>query len=112
TAAVALGARRRRIALRHWLPNALPPLLVEASFVAPRAIFAEATLSYLGIGVTPPTPSIGVLLADHFGFVLLQWTALAIPVAVLVVLFVAFQVAGDGLRAALDPRAGGAAPLR
>lgn len=105
TAAVALGASRRRIALRHWLPNAAGPVIVEAAFVAPRAIFAEATLSFIGIGVTPPTPSLGVLIADHFGFVTLQWTALAVPVALLALLFLAFQLLGDGLLAVLDPRA-------
>ena len=81
-------------------------MIVEATFIIPRAIFAEAALSFIGIGVTPPTPSLGVLMASHFSFVAVQWTALAIPVALLVCIFLAFQVLGDGLRDALDPRMG------
>ena len=103
-AATALGASRWRVALRHWLPNAVAPLLVQITFIAPRAIFAEATLSFIGVGIRPPTPSLGVLIADHFGFVMVQWTALAVPVALLAVIFLAFQLAADGLRVALDPR--------
>jgi ABC-type dipeptide/oligopeptide/nickel transport system permease subunit len=106
TAAIALGAGQRRLVVRHWLPNLGGPVIVEATFIVPRAIFAEAALSFIGIGVTPPTPSLGVLMASHFSFVAVQWTALAIPVALLVCIFLAFQVLGDGLRDALDPRMG------
>ena len=70
----------------------------------PRAIVAEATLSFIGAGLSPPTPSVGLLIKDHFAFVGVQWTALAIPSTVLAALFVAFQLIGDGLRDALDPR--------
>ncbi len=79
-------------------------MIVEATFVVPRAIFAEAALSFIGIGVTPPTPSLGVLIASHFTFIGVQWTALAFPVVLLVLIFLAFQVIGDGLRDVLDPR--------
>ncbi len=105
-AATAVGASRPRIALRHWLPHASGPLIVEATFMAPRAIFAEAALSFIGLGVTPPAPSLGGIISDHFQFVMVQWTALAIPTAILAVLFLCFQFVGDGLRDALDPRAG------
>lgn len=105
-AAVSLGASRSRIALRHWLPHAAGPVIVEATFMAPRAIFAEAALSFIGLGVTPPGASLGVLVNDHFQFVMVQWTALAIPTAILGVLFLCTQYVGDGLRDALDPRAG------
>ena len=84
--------------------GAAAPIIVEATFLVPRAIFAEATVSFIGIGVASPTPSLGTLIADHFGFVTVQWTALAIPIVVLAVLFLAFQLCGEGLRAALDPR--------
>jgi ABC-type dipeptide/oligopeptide/nickel transport system permease subunit len=104
TAAIALGAGQRRLVVRHWLPNLGGPVIVEATFIIPRAIFAEAALSFIGIGVMPPTPSLGVLMSSHFSFVAVQWTALAIPVALLVCIFLAFQVLGDGLRDALDPR--------
>lgn len=103
-AASALGATRRRLVFQHWLPNLGGAVIVEATFVVPRAIFAEAALSFIGIGVTPPTPSLGVLIASHFTFIGVQWTALAFPVALLVLIFLAFQVVGDGLRDALDPR--------
>ena len=103
-AAIALGASPVRLALRHWLPNAISPVIVEATFLAPRAIIAEAALSFIGVGVQPPTPSLGLLINEHFGFVAVQWTALAFPVALLALLFMAFQFCGDGLRDALDPR--------
>lgn len=104
TAAESLGASRWRLATRHWLPGAAAPIIVEGTFLVPRAIFAEATVSFIGIGVSAPAPSLGTLIADHFGFVTVQWTALAVPIVVLAVLFLAFQFCGDGLRQALDPR--------
>lgn len=103
-AARAVGVGPVRAALRHWLPNASGPVIVEATFLVPRVIFAEAALSFIGVGVTPPTPSLGVLIASHFTFVTVQWTALAIPTLLLALLFLAFQFVGDGLRDALDPR--------
>lgn len=103
-AAVAIGATRTRVAVRHWLPNAMGPVIVEATFLVPRAIFAEAALSFIGLGVPPPNPSLGVLINDHFRFVLIQWAPLAFPATVLALLFIAFQFFGDGLRDALDPR--------
>lgn len=103
-AAQALGASRARVVWRHMLPLAMGPVIVEGAFLLPRVIAAEATLSFIGVGVMPPTPSLGVLIRDHFAFVGIEWTALAIPVALLVAMFVAFQVLGDGLRDALDPR--------
>ena len=57
-----------------------------------------------GLGVQPPTPSLGILIRDHLAFVGSQWSALAIPTAVLAVLFLAFNFLGDGLRDAMDPR--------
>jgi oligopeptide transport system permease protein len=103
-AATALGASRTRIAVRHWLPNAMGPVIVEATFLIPRAIFAEAALSFIGVGVSPPTPSLGLLINEHFDFVLINWTGLFFPTALLAILFIAFSFFGDGLRDALDPR--------
>lgn len=105
-AAVAMGASPARIAWRHWLPNALGPVVVEAAFLVPRVVFAEAALSFIGIGAMPPTPSLGIMIAEHFEFARVRWTALAFPTGLLALLFMAFQMLGDGLRAALDPRAG------
>ena len=104
-AAEAMGASPLRRLLRHMLPNAMSPVIVEATFLVPRAIIAEATLSFIGIGLSPPTPSLGLLIKDHFAFVGIEWTGLAIPTAVLATLFLAFQFVGDGLRDAFDPRA-------
>ena len=104
TAAIAVGASPARVAFRHLLPNALTPVIVEVTFLVPRLIFAEAALSFIGIGISPPTPSLGILLADHFRFVRISWTALAIPCAVLATLYLSFNFFGDGLRDALDPR--------
>ena len=103
-AAIALGATRTRIAIRHWLPNAIGPVIVEATFLVPRAIFAEAALSFIGIGVSPSTPSLGALINEHFGFVGITWSGLFFPTALLAILFIAFNFLGDGLRDALDPR--------
>jgi oligopeptide transport system permease protein len=101
----AIGASPRRIAARLWLPNAVGPAIVEATFLAPRAIFAEAALSFIGIGVSPPTPSLGVLISEHFGWMSINWMGVAFPTLVLALLFLAFQFFGDGLRDAFDPRA-------
>ncbi|MDA1147824.1 MAG: ABC transporter permease [Chloroflexi bacterium] len=104
TAAIALGATKTRIAIRHWLPNAMGPVIVEATFLVPRAIFAEAALSFIGVGVSPPTPSLGLLINDHFRFVGITWSGLFFPTMLLAILFIAFSFFGDGLRDALDPR--------
>ena len=103
-AAIALGASKTRIAVRHWLPNAMGPVIVEATFLVPRAIFAEAALSFIGVGVSAPTPSLGVLINDHFRFVGITWSGLLFPTGLLAILFMAFSFFGDGLRDALDPR--------
>jgi peptide/nickel transport system permease protein len=103
-AAKALGVRDRRILLRHILPNALAPLLVQTTLSMAAAILAEAGLSFLGLGVQPPTPSWGQMLNAAQGFIsiapwLAYWPGLAIFVSVL-----GFNLFGDGLRDALDPR--------
>jgi ABC-type dipeptide/oligopeptide/nickel transport system permease subunit len=103
-AARSIGASPMRVAWRHLMPNAMGPVIVEATFLVPRAIIAEATLSFIGLGVRPPTPSLGLLINDHFSFVGIQWTALLIPTLLLALLFLAFQFFGDGLRDAMDPR--------
>ena len=103
-AAQALGMRDGRILLRHILPNALASLLVQTTLAMAAAILAEAGLSFLGLGVQPPTPSWGQMLSAAQGFIsiapwLAYWPGLAIFVSVL-----GFNLFGDGLRDALDPR--------
>jgi peptide/nickel transport system permease protein len=104
-AARAIGAPRWRIALRHILPNILPQLMVQATLTIATAIIAEASLSFLGLGQQPPAPSWGSMLnvAQRF---LSQAPWLAIfPGAAIFVTVLAFNLLGDGLRDALDPRA-------
>ncbi|MDP1836917.1 MAG: ABC transporter permease [Reyranella sp.] len=103
-AARAVGNPRWRIALRHILPNIVPPLLVQASLAVAGAIIAEAALSFLGLGQQPPSPSWGSMLNSSQRFIaqapwMAFWPGFAIFLAVL-----SFNLLGDGLRDALDPR--------
>ncbi len=103
-AARALGASHSRILFRHLLPNILPPVLVQASIAMAGAVLAEASLSFLGLGVPPPTPSWGSMLNSARGYLssaphLAVWPALAVMLAVL-----SFNFLGDALRDLFDPR--------
>ena len=104
-AACALGASRARLLARHLLPNVLPPLLVYTSTLVGMMIVASAGLSFLGLGVQPPTPDWGVMVGN--GRLVLYRAAhvATIPGIVIVVVALAFNFVGDGLREALDPRA-------
>ncbi len=109
----ALGAVDRRILTRHVLPNVIAPVVIAATLGVAGAIMAEAALSFLGLGVQPPTPSWGAMIADGRDLTQLRtapWTSVfpgvAIGAAVL-----GFNLLGDALRDALDPRhSGGATP--
>lgn len=104
-AARALGASSARLIARHLLPNVLPPLLVYTSTLVGMMIVASAGLSFLGLGVQPPTPDWGVMVGN--GRLVLYRAAhvATIPGIVIVVTALAFNFVGDGLREALDPRA-------
>jgi peptide/nickel transport system permease protein len=104
-AARALGMDGGRIVLRHLLPNVLPPLLVYTSTLVGMMIVASAGLSFLGLGVQPPTPDWGVMVGS--GRLVLYRAAhvATIPGIVIVVAALAFNFVGDGLREALNPRA-------
>ncbi|GGF36230.1 ABC transporter permease [Aliidongia dinghuensis] len=103
-AARALGNPPLRIAVRHILPNVLPPILVQATLTIAAAIIAEASLSFLGLGQQPPQPSWGSMLNVAKGFLnQAPWMALS-PGAAIFVVVLAFNMLGDGLRDALDPR--------
>ena len=104
TAARALGASEFRIALRHMLPNALAPLIVAITLAVPTAIFAEAGLSFLGIGINEPTPSLGKMVADSSQFIQLNWNLALFPTLAIALAMLGFTFFGDGLRDALDPR--------
>ncbi|MCH7595969.1 MAG: ABC transporter permease [Planctomycetes bacterium] len=106
-AARAAGASRLRILCRHLLPNLVGPVIVYATLVIPQAIMQESFLSFLGIGVTQPTPSLGRLAADGVEAVntfVGYWWLIVYPCGVLVVTLVAMNVLGDALRDRLDPR--------
>jgi len=104
-AARALGARTPRVLLRHVIPTALPAVSVQATLGMGGAILAEASLSFLGLGVQPPTPSWGTML--NYGRIhLLDAPHLTIfPGLAIAVLVLGFNFLGDGLRDALDPKA-------
>ncbi len=105
-AARSLGASDNRILWRHVLPNVLAPVVVAATFGVARAILLEASLSFLGLGVQPPTPSWGNMLAEAQSLTTLEsmpylWVPPGLAIALLVA---AINLVGDGLRDALDPR--------
>jgi peptide/nickel transport system permease protein len=103
-AAVANGASDVRILMRHVLPNMLSTLIVQATVAIPTAIIGEAVLSFLGLGVQPPTPSWGVMLADAQSY-LSQAPRLAVyPGVAIFLCSLSFNLLGDGLRDVLDPR--------
>jgi peptide/nickel transport system permease protein len=103
-AAIANGANDLTIIFRHILPNMTNTLLVQATLTIPGAIIGEAVLSFLGLGVQPPTPSWGVMLQDAQSY-LSQAPRLAVyPGLAIVVASLAFNVLGDGLRDIFDPR--------
>ena len=103
-AARALGATRRRIVVRHLLPNTLSPVIVVVTFAIPQAIFLEAALSFIGVGVRPPTASWGNMIYDGYASILATPWPILSPALALAITFLAFTFLGDGLRDALDPR--------
>ena len=103
--AVSLGAGTPRILLREILPNLWAPILVYATLLLPVYVGVEAVLSFLGIGVLPPEPSFGAMLADSVQYFTLIPSYLFIPGTLLVIVVVAFNLVGDSVRDALDPKA-------
>lgn len=103
-AAQAMGAPRWRIVFQHMLPNTLGPVIVAVVFGIPVAIFTEAVLGFIGIGVPIPTASLGVLVSEGNNFVRLNVWMVIFPAGAIAVLMLCFTFLGDGLRDALDPR--------
>jgi len=102
-AARALGASGGRIMTRHVLPNVMAPLLVQLTLSLSTAILVEASLSFLGLGTQPPTPSLGLMLSESRDFMLLSpWTSVFSGAAILVA-SLGFNLFGDGLRDVVDP---------
>ncbi|KAA5808088.1 ABC transporter permease [Thermoanaerobacterium thermosaccharolyticum] len=103
-AAKTLGASPGRIILRHLIPNALGPIIVSMTFDVPNAIFSEAFLSYIGLGIRAPLASWGTLANDATQVLLMYPMQLFIPGFFISITMLAFNMLGDGLRDALDPR--------
>jgi len=103
-AARSLGASNRRIVTREILPNLAAPIIVYSSLLLPQTILLEAALSFLGVGISPPTPSWGAMIADAADNFDTQWWYMVFPGAALLLTVLAFNLLGDGLRDALDPR--------
>jgi peptide/nickel transport system permease protein len=103
-AARALGAPARHVVARHLLPNVPPPLLVVTTFSVARTIIAEASLSFLGLGLPPPTPSWGAMLDEGRNYITTGWWLALFPGLAILVLVLAINLCGDWLRDVLDPR--------
>lgn len=104
-AARSLGARTPYILFRELLPNLVAPILVYSTLLIPTNILFEAALSYLGVGVQRPTPSWGGMLSDAVPYYAIDPAFMIVPGAAIFVTVLAFNLLGDGLRDALDPRA-------
>jgi len=103
-AAFALGASRRRVLLRHLIPNAMGPIIVTLTLTIPSAIFAEAFLSFLGLGVQAPIASWGTMANDGLPALRYYPWRLFFPAAFISLTMLSFNLLGDGLRDAFDPR--------
>ncbi|PRZ41599.1 peptide/nickel transport system permease protein [Antricoccus suffuscus] len=103
-AARSLGAGDLRIMVVDVLPNLIAPVIVYATLLIPVSIVFEATLSYLGVGIIPPTPSWGNMISDAQNFYQVGWWFLVFPCLALILTTLAFNLLGDSVRDALDPR--------
>ena len=104
TAANLIGQNKFIIMVRHLLPNCFASLIVIFTMNLGTAIMLEATLSYLGVGITPPTPAWGVMVADGYKFLLNVPRLAILPGVCIMLTVISFNIVGDGLRDALDPR--------
>ena len=103
-AAIARGARRGRVIFRHVAPNSLGPVVVQASILFAVAIMLEASLSFVGLGVQPPTPSLGLMLSTGRDFMVSDPWIVAVPAVAILIVVLGFTLIGDGLQTWLDPR--------
>jgi len=103
-AAIALGGDDSRVLVRHVLPNAFAPWLVVATLDMARVIVIESALSFLGLGVQPPTPTWGGMLADGRVYLSTAWWLATFPGVAILITVLGINLLGDGLRDALDPR--------
>ena len=103
-ASLSLGANRTRLLVKHLLPNSLGPMIVNLMFTIPLAIFSEAFLSFIGLGIQPPDTSLGALLSEGYKELRFHPYLLWFPTAVFSLLMISFNLFADGLRDALDPK--------
>lgn len=103
-AARTLGAGHFRMLFKHLLPNAAGAIIVTVTLTIPSAIFLEAVLSFIGLGMAPPEPSLGLLLYDSYQLIRFFPHQILYPCLVLSLLILSFNLLGDGLRDALDPK--------
>ena len=102
--AIALGASDARVICRHILPNAMGPILVSATFGIASAILVESSLSFLGFGIQPPTPSWGDILSESRRYIDFAWWLATFPGLAIFITITAYNLVGEGLRDAIDPR--------
>ena len=100
----ALGAGFARLLTRHVLPNALTPIVVAVTFGIPEAIFTEAALSFIGVGINPPTPSWGQMVGEGQQYIRSYWHLCVFPSIAIAITMLSFTFFGDGVRDALDPK--------
>jgi oligopeptide transport system permease protein len=100
----ALGAGFSRLLVRHVLPNALTPIVVAVTFGIPEAIFTEAALSFIGVGINPPTPSWGQMVGEGQQYLRSYWHLCVFPSIAIAITMLSFTFLGDGVRDALDPK--------
>jgi len=102
-AARSYGAGDWRVVFRHLLPHALPSLVVMLALGIPSAIFAEAGLSFLGVGINDPLPSLGKMVSESMSYLSVYWYMGVFPTITIALAMLGFNFVGDGLRDALDP---------
>src|SRR5256885_88830 len=98
------GAGARRVLARHIVPNALTPIVVAVTFGIPEAIFTEAALSFIGVGINPPTPSWGQMVGEGQQYIRSYWHLCVFPSIAIAITMLSFTFFGDGVRDALDPK--------
>jgi oligopeptide transport system permease protein len=100
----AAGASGLWVLGKHLLPNALSPIIVAVTFGIPEAIFTEAALSFIGVGINPPTPSWGQMVGEYQQYILSYWYLCVFPSVAIALTMLSFTFLGDGVRDALDPK--------
>ena len=103
-AARVIGRHPLAIMFTHVLPNALSPIVVAITFGIPEAIFTEAALSFIGVGINPPTPSWGQMVGEGQQYLRSSWHLCVVPSIAIAITMLSFTFLGDGVRDALDPK--------